>query len=567
MADTTIIYDFGANAGQNLGYYLQKAARVVAVEANPVLCRMIEERFAAEIAAGRLIVENVVLLAHRGPPTTPFFIHRHNHVLSQLPPPAADKAGQFMEVVLPARHVVDVVAHHGPAHYIKIDIEHSDAAILRALLADGITPDYISAESHDVAVFCLLVALGNYGAFKLVNGPSVQDVFAEHFIDTPQGRSIRTFPRHSAGPFGNDLPGPWLDTTALFQLLGREGLGWKDIHASRVDKPVAPHRDVPAATLPPTKLRTTAMTPGDRSGCVHGDLLVVAKPLLFMTSTGQPIVATAIHNSIQLRTPDAHLQAAAAACSLPLVVHDEPAIIPACLWDGAFYHFLYDVLGKLAVAESRGFSPADHTVYFTTVHQWQRDALRLLGLDPRPLAAGVVHKFTCGVIPTYADGRRGGATPVSIRFLRRMRVPEVDSLPARKLFLSRSPGSNGRRLENEAEIYDRSFRPLGYERLDPGALAFDEQCRLFSQVTHVAGPHGAAFSLMCLGRQPLSVIELHSPHYYTQYYRRVANVLGARYAAFNSREVPFQPAHWKADYSLDADAVATWLQSLPPEML
>jgi predicted RNA methylase len=45
MGTKTVIYDFGANVGSNLGYYLAKADRVVAVEANPALCRAIEERF------------------------------------------------------------------------------------------------------------------------------------------------------------------------------------------------------------------------------------------------------------------------------------------------------------------------------------------------------------------------------------------------------------------------------------------------------------------------------------------------------------------------------------------
>jgi predicted RNA methylase len=45
MDTKTLIYDFGANVGSHLDYYLEKADRVVAVEANPALCRAIEERF------------------------------------------------------------------------------------------------------------------------------------------------------------------------------------------------------------------------------------------------------------------------------------------------------------------------------------------------------------------------------------------------------------------------------------------------------------------------------------------------------------------------------------------
>lgn len=56
-----IIYDLGANNGDEIPYYLKKADTVVAVEANPVLCDQIRDRFAVQIAEGRLFVEGCVL--------------------------------------------------------------------------------------------------------------------------------------------------------------------------------------------------------------------------------------------------------------------------------------------------------------------------------------------------------------------------------------------------------------------------------------------------------------------------------------------------------------------------
>ena len=562
MSDSTLIYDFGANVGSNLGYYLAKADRVVAVEANPALCRAIEARFAAEIAAGRLVVENVVLLADRGPPTTPFFIHRHINVLSQLPRPPARRADEFTEVVLPARHIIDVIEHHGPAHYIKIDIEHSDAAILRSLLNHGIIPDYISAEIHDIDVFRSLVALGGYEAFKLVDGATVQDVFTAHDIATRGGPATHSFARHSAGPFGNDLPGPWLDTATMAGLLGPVGPGWKDLHASRVDAPAAaPTRSVGpvasrAASAPPSR------APQASDGCLRGECLVLTDPLLFMTAAGDPIVSPAIDRSARIRSLDEFRAQADVARRLPQTVHDEPAMILACTWDAAFYHFLYDALGKLAVAELRGITPADHAVYFNAIHPWQIDALRLLGIAPRPLAGGIVHRFKHGVIPTYPPSP-GQETA---RFLRRLRDPAADQLPGRKLFVSRGAVCRGRMLENETEIFGRCFQPRGYEHIDPGTLSFDDQRTLFSTATHLAGPHGAAFSLLCLGRLPLSVIELHSPHYHAACFRNAANALGVRYAAVNARRALFQPPHWNDNFTLNAGALADWLATLPPGM-
>ncbi len=236
MTVSRVIYDFGANNGDDIGYYLKKADCVVAVEASPTLCSMIEARFAREIAERRVFVLCCVITAGEQEGPVPFYLHKTNHVLSQFPAPSIDAAHMFEEVLLPALSPDRIIETYGVPHYIKIDLEHYDAEILRSLFTHGIFPDYISAESHSIEVFCLLAALGNYKAFKLVNGPSVGTLYANHLINTRSGVQAHSFPIHSAGPYGDDIPGPWLSATGLFRQLATVGLGWKDIHASRVDR-------------------------------------------------------------------------------------------------------------------------------------------------------------------------------------------------------------------------------------------------------------------------------------------------------------------------------------------
>ena len=57
-----IIYDFGANNGDNIPYYLLKSDLVIAVEANPELCNLIKNRFNKEIEDIKLIVEICILI-------------------------------------------------------------------------------------------------------------------------------------------------------------------------------------------------------------------------------------------------------------------------------------------------------------------------------------------------------------------------------------------------------------------------------------------------------------------------------------------------------------------------
>jgi hypothetical protein len=49
-----VIYDVGANNGDDIQYYLLKADLVVAIEANPTMTEIIKHRFQAEIASDRL---------------------------------------------------------------------------------------------------------------------------------------------------------------------------------------------------------------------------------------------------------------------------------------------------------------------------------------------------------------------------------------------------------------------------------------------------------------------------------------------------------------------------------
>lgn len=234
---TKIIYDIGSNNGDDIPYYLLKADKVVAVEANPVLAGAIANRFASEIDAGRLHVESCVLTDGSGSGSATFYVHRHYHFLSQFPKPADDVAQDFEAIELASLGVKKLMEEQGAPFYVKTDVENYDQVIIRALFDAGIYPPYISAESHSIEVFALLVASGAYHAFKLVEGDTVSRRYADVEIRTAEGPKAYRFPRHSAGPFAEDIEGPWMTANNFFKVLSVTGLGWRDIHASRMDAP------------------------------------------------------------------------------------------------------------------------------------------------------------------------------------------------------------------------------------------------------------------------------------------------------------------------------------------
>lgn len=237
MTSKKIIYDFGSNNGDDIPYYLLKSDLVIAIEANPFLANLIKDRFKKEIKRGNLIVENYVCTVEDRPKMSPFFIHKTFSPLSQLPTPSETQLEQFDKVMLPSINVIDLIKKHGEPWYIKIDLEHYDHILLNELFINNITPPYISAELHNIQVFAMMMALGKYNAFKLVDGKSVPSLYKNHCISTNNGFLTYSFPEDSSGPFGNDINGRWMDANDFFDVLAQAKLGWKDIHCSKLDIP------------------------------------------------------------------------------------------------------------------------------------------------------------------------------------------------------------------------------------------------------------------------------------------------------------------------------------------
>ena len=230
-----IIYDFGCNNGDDIHYYLKKCDLVVAVEANPRLCDHVRNIFKTEIANSRVIVENCVLNIDQTQEDVDFYFSKIHHALSQFPEP--NNLNEFHKAKLPSKYVIDIIKQYGEPYYIKIDIEHFDQFILKEILTNQIYPPYISSESHSIEIFANLIALGNYNSFKLVDGPSVPMKYRECDISTDSGIIKHNFFVHCAGPFGEDIHGPWMNRENFFKVLSRVGLGWKDIHATNIHDP------------------------------------------------------------------------------------------------------------------------------------------------------------------------------------------------------------------------------------------------------------------------------------------------------------------------------------------
>ena len=223
------VFDVGSNNGDDTAYYLRKGFRVIAIEANPTLAKVLRRRYADEIEVGKVKVLNIAVIAD-GRSQIEFFVNDVDRMISTAIAP--ENSGSFRSVRVRSETLSRLIRKFGLPYYLKLDIEGCDHGVLHELFATPHRPPFISAESHSIEVLINLVAAG-YRRFKVVEGRFVHlPYYRGTFYDATGEPFTHEFPEHSSGPFGDDIPGPWLDLDEVFEYLSVHGLGWKDIHAA-----------------------------------------------------------------------------------------------------------------------------------------------------------------------------------------------------------------------------------------------------------------------------------------------------------------------------------------------
>jgi FkbM family methyltransferase len=229
-----IIFDIGANQGQNLNYFLEKADVVVAFEANSNLVSNIKEKFKDFIDSGKLVIENVAIIDDGNIEKINFFIKKGKGITSTLFPENPDKlekqevkcgkASLLIKKYLEIYKISEI-------EYIKIDIEGADHLVLNDLLINNVLAKNLSVECHKHEVIELLLKT-QYKSFKFVKGGDL--FFKENVKITTKdnNKKIINFDKHSSGPYGDDIPGDYYDKNSILPFFLNNGLGWIDVHCS-----------------------------------------------------------------------------------------------------------------------------------------------------------------------------------------------------------------------------------------------------------------------------------------------------------------------------------------------
>ncbi len=127
MIDSGLVFDVGANAGQDTEAFLARGLRLVAVEANPKLCADMRKRFADEISDGRLVIVDKAISGSR---TVIFHLNSADLAWGAISASYAARgqalAGKIERTEVETTTLTEIIRARGPPRYLKVDIEGAD---------------------------------------------------------------------------------------------------------------------------------------------------------------------------------------------------------------------------------------------------------------------------------------------------------------------------------------------------------------------------------------------------------------------------------------------------------
>lgn len=254
-----LVYDVGMLYGEDTAHYLRRGYRVLGIEANPAMAAAVRERFAAEIADGRLSVLETAIAA--APGSADFWISAEPGLSSLFRDNATGGGNSAHCVQVPCTTFGEILGRFGTPFYLKVDIERADHLCLEAIdPADP--PQYVSFEKTRLSDLLHMRSIG-YSRFKLIEQQDMrQFIFpppaggfgrrlrrlparlAERFVARPGRRPAGGSAHGGSGPFGEETDGRWqsMEEVALTWLAfdlghvpGSDPVqhDWFDVHCAR----------------------------------------------------------------------------------------------------------------------------------------------------------------------------------------------------------------------------------------------------------------------------------------------------------------------------------------------
>lgn len=209
-------------------------------------------------------------------------------------------------------------------------------------------------------------------------------------------------------------------------------------------------------------------------------------------------------------------------------VHLDSAVCLSDWWFENYWHWLFEKLPKVVLAESTGFSG----IYLVPPHPFCAESLSLMGIAQDRIRIHDGETLRIGELllsPRIPGPNMLRHLDLLAQVRSRLMQTIVPSGSGRRFYLSRTKGKlNGRRVVNEDALQALAHR-YGFEDYVGEGKSLAEQIADFAACEAALGPHGAAFANMLFAPQGTLTVELFSPLYVFHHIEAAIRMLGLRH--------------------------------------
>lgn len=202
-----------------------------------------------------------------------------------------------------------------------------------------------------------------------------------------------------------------------------------------------------------------------------------------------------------------------------------------------FYHWIYDLLPKLASLERAGISihDADAIIINSTKSRFMKDTLEALGIPMEKVVDTQTYQHLKAdelIVPSTPAGV-GNPTRWICDFLRARFLPLKAELPkgtSERVLISRA-NAPARKVLNEDAIEKVAVK-YGFKKYTLEKMSYLEQVALFNQAKIILTPHGAGLSGLVYCEEGTQILEFYHPQYVNACFYALANTMNLEYSYF-----------------------------------
>jgi len=218
-----------------------------------------------------------------------------------------------------------------------------------------------------------------------------------------------------------------------------------------------------------------------------------------------------------------------------------------------YYHFLIEEIPRIWLASEAGFkiNDFDHIIMFSPIHRSQQLVCERLGISTEKIVPleKLQHIESEEFFFTTGPWHYGRTFASTARDFLLGICRGTNSSRGRRIYISREQRGHGK-ISNEDELF-RELALIGFEKVVPEDLSFDEQVAAFQKAEWIIGAHGAGLTNVIFSPPGCRLIEIRNPTYNAKetYQARGGNIfwrlsefLGLDYHAFFA--LPDDTEHW-----------------------